>query len=157
MLSHVAVDAPAAPPDALDCLRFIAAADRLFQPQSTPRHVLLEALDLQVRFTQRELAEALQFPEPEAEAHPSLRRVRVEQQQRVEVEGLRAWQVQGRFDWRLPDDAIRIDSPFALVLLPGEQGESWRLLRPPGLQQNNWRSYPLLGRDLVVDDGAWPG
>jgi len=135
-------------------LLLLTACSSLNQP---PRHVLLEALDLQVRFTQRELAEALQFPEPDTEAHPSLRRVRVEQQQRVEVEGLRAWQVQGRFDWRLPDDAIRVDSPFDLVLLPGEQGESWRLLRPPGLQQNNWRSYPLLGRDLVVDDGDRPG
>ena len=135
-------------------LLLLTACSSLNQP---PRHVLLEALDLQVRFTQRELAEALQFPEPDADAHPSLRRVRVEQQQRVEVEGLRAWQVQGRFDWRLPDDAIRVDSPFDLVLLPGAQGESWRLLRPPGLQQNNWRSYPLLGRDLVVDDGDRPG
>ena len=56
-------------------LLLLTACSSLNQP---PRHVLLEALDLQVRFTQRELAEALQFPEPDAEAHPSLRRVRVE-------------------------------------------------------------------------------
>ena len=109
--------------------------------------------EIRMMYEGEQLVEALK----RLPSSPKRARVRVEQQQRVEVEGLKAWQVQGRFDWRLPDDAIRIDSPFDLVLLPGEQGESWRLLRPPGLQQNNWRSYPLLGRDLVVDDGNRPG
>ena len=133
-------------------LLLLTACSAIGQP---PRQVLLEALDLQVRFTQSDLAQALQLPVPEG--HPNLRRVRVEQQHRLEVEGLSAWQLQGRVDWSLPDDPIRIDSPFDVVLLPGERGESWRLLRPPGPQQAGWRSYPLVRRNLVVDATPQPG
>ncbi len=133
-------------------LLLLTACSAVGQP---PRQMLLQALDLQVRFTQIDLAEALQLPVPEG--HPSLRRVRVEHQQRVQVEGLGAWQLQGRFDWRLPEDPIRIDSPFDVVLLRGEKGESWRLLRPPGPQQPGWRSYPLVSRDLVIDESQQPG
>ena len=61
------------------------------------------------------------------------------------------WKQQGRFDWSLPDDPIRVDSPFDLLLLPGAKGQSWRLLRPPAAEGVGWRSYPLTRQGLVVD------
>ena len=109
----------------------------------------MQALAMQVQFTQEDLAAALQLPALSGE--PSLRRIRLEQQGREAVEGQQALRLQGRFDWSLPDDPIRVDSPFDLLLLPGSKGQSWRLLRPPAEEGVGWRSYPLTRQGLVVD------
>ena len=114
-----------------------------------PRQILMQALAMQVQFTQEDLAAALQLPALSGE--PSLRRIRPEQQGREAVEGQQALRLQGRFDWSLPDDPIRVDSPFDLLLLPGAKGQSWRLLRPPAAEGVGWRSYPLTRQGLVVD------
>ena len=75
-----------------------------------PRQILMQALAMQVQFTQEDLAAALQLPALSGE--PSLRRIRLEQQGREAVEGQQALRLQGRFDWSLPDDPIRVDSPL---------------------------------------------
>ena len=105
-------------------------------------HRELQALDLQVQLTQAELASALALPAPEG--HPSLNRVRLEQQGSTEVEGQKAWRLQGRFDWQLPGDPLKVDSGFEVLLLRGDQGQSWRLVRPPTAAAPQWRSYPLV-------------
>jgi hypothetical protein len=59
-------------------------------------------------------------------------RVRVEEQQAVQIGEASGLRLTGRFDWRLANDPIRVDSPFELYLQRGERGESWRLARPSG-------------------------
>ncbi len=120
-----------------------------------PRQILMQALAMQVQFTQEDLAAALQLPALSGE--PSLRRIRLEQQGHESVEGQKALRLQGQFDWSLPDDPIRVDSPFDLLLLPGSKGQSWPLLRPPAGDGVGWRSYPLTRQGLVVDGAEAPG
>lgn len=107
-----------------------------------PRSVLLEALALQIRLTQGQVAEALQL-EPVAE--PMVSRVRLEQQQEIPIGEGRGLRLVGRFDWRLAEDPIRVDSPFEIYLLRGERGQTWRLARPVGTvdQSQAWISEPL--------------
>jgi hypothetical protein len=107
-----------------------------------PRRVLLSALTLQIDLTQASIAEALRL---ETGGRPEVSRVRVEQQQAIPLGEGRGLRLAGRFDWRLPGDPIRVDSPFELFLQRGERGQSWRLARPlagpDGLQ--DWQTYPL--------------
>lgn len=108
-----------------------------------PRRVLLDALALQIRLTQEQVAQALGVP---AGGLPEVSRVRVEQQQPVAIGEERGLRLTGRFDWRLAEDPIRVDSPFELYLQRGERGQSWRLARPladgqDGLQL--WLTEPL--------------
>ncbi len=117
----------------------LGACSNLGQP---PRKVLLQARDLQVQLPHAELASALALPAPEGK--PSLNRVRLEQQGSTEVEGQKAWRLQGRFDWQLPGDPLKVDSGFEVLLLRGEQGQTWRLVRPPSAAAPQWRSYPLV-------------
>ncbi|MEB3199020.1 MAG: hypothetical protein VKK62_00660 [Synechococcaceae cyanobacterium] len=107
-----------------------------------PRIVVLEALSLQIQLTQAEVSQALAL---EPAAPPQVSRVRVEQQQAVRIgedEGLR---LTGRFDWRLAEDPIRVDSPFELFLQRGERRQSWRLARPVASDdgQQRWLTDPL--------------
>ncbi len=93
-----------------------------------PSHrVLLQALGLQIALTQRSIASALAL---EPAGLPQVSRVRVEQQQEVAIGAGRGLHLSGRFDWRLADDPIRVDSPFELWLQRGERGQVWRLARP---------------------------
>ena len=96
-------------------------------PGQPPRAVLLDALALQIQLTQGSIAQALEL---EAPGSPQVSRVRVEEQQAVAIGEARGLRLTGRFDWRLADDPIRVDSPFELVLARGERGQSWRLARP---------------------------
>lgn len=107
-----------------------------------PRSVLLQALALQIRLTQGQVAEALQL-EPVGE--PLVSRVRLEQQQAIPIGDGRGLRLVGRFDWRLAEDPIRVDSPFEIYLLRGERGQTWRLARPVGTveQTQAWISEPL--------------
>jgi hypothetical protein len=91
--------------------------------------VLLDALALQIRLTQGAIADALAL---EAPGLPQVSRVRVEEQQAVTIGQARGLRLAGRFDWRLANDPIRVDSPFELYLARGERGQSWRLARPAG-------------------------
>ena len=113
-----------------------------------PRQILMQALALQVQFTQEDLAAALQLPALSGE--PSLRRIRLEQQGREAVEGQQALRLQGRFDWSVTHDTNRVGIPFELMLLPGSKGQSWRCC-PPAAEGVGWRSYPLTRQGLVVD------
>lgn len=131
-----------------------------------PRGVLLEALALQIRLTQNQVAEALRL-EPAGE--PVISRVRVEEQQELAIGEGRGLRLQGRFDWRLAEDPIRVDSPFELFLLRGERGRSWRLARPVGSRDGrlqDWISDPLplpgersapLRTTAPASDSAEPG
>jgi hypothetical protein len=92
-----------------------------------PRTVLLDALALQIRLTQASIADALGLP---ADGVPQVSRVRVEEQSRITIGEGSGLRLSGRFDWRLADDPIRVDSPFELYLQRGERGQSWRLARP---------------------------
>jgi hypothetical protein len=98
-------------------------------PGQPPRSVLLDALSLQIQLTQGAIARALEL---EAGGLPQVSRVRVEEQQAVRIGEAAGLRLTGRFDWRLANDPIRVDSPFELYLQRGERGESWRLARPSG-------------------------
>lgn len=108
-----------------------------------PRAVLLQALTLQIQLTQDAIAQALQL---ELAGEPELSRVRLERQREVPIGAAKGLRLQGRFDWRLAGDPIRLDTPFELYLQPGERGQSWRLVRPSGPGDDasqEWFSYPL--------------
>ena len=108
-----------------------------------PRGVLLEALGLQIQLTQGAIAQALAL---ESGGAPEVNRVRVEQQEALRIGDAKGLRLAGRFDWRLPGDPIRVDSPFELYLQRGERGESWRLARPGGSSDGTtqeWITYPL--------------
>jgi hypothetical protein len=115
-------------------------------PGQPPRAVLLDALALQIRLTQESVADALGLPPA---GLPRVSRVRVEEQQVVPVGTGSGLRLTGRFDWRLADDPIRVDSPFEIYLQKGERGESWRLARPAGTlpgvggDLQEWRIDPL--------------
>ena len=96
-------------------------------PGQPPRSVVLDALTLQIQLTQASIAQALEL---EAPGSPQVSRVRVEEQQSLAIGEARGLRLAGRFDWRLADDPIRVDSPFELYLARGERGQSWRLARP---------------------------
>ncbi len=52
----------------------------------------------------------------------------------------------GHFDWRLPGDTIRVDSPFELYLQRGAKEQSWRRARPSGStdgSSQDWITDPL--------------
>jgi hypothetical protein len=104
----------------------LSACGGLGQPS---QKVLLSALALQIDLTQRSIADALSLS---ASGPPQVSRVRVESQQGLQIGGNRGLHLTGRFDWRLADDPIRVDSAFDLYLQRGERGQSWRLARPTG-------------------------
>ena len=95
-----------------------------------PQKVLLSALALQIELTQRSIASALALDA--GAAAPQVSRVRVESQEQLPIGEGRGLHLTGRFDWRLADDPIRVDSAFDLYLQRGERGQSWRLARPTG-------------------------
>lgn len=108
-----------------------------------PRLVLLKALGLQIQLTQTAIARSLDL---EAAGDPEVSRVRVEDQEGMRFGAHRGLRLTGRFDWRLPGDRVRVDSPFELFLERGERGESWRLAQPAGSRdgdQQDWVTYPL--------------
>lgn len=107
-----------------------------------PRRLLLSALALQIDLTQGAIAQALRL---EPGGLPEVNRVRIEQQQSIRIGDAKGLRLAGRFDWRLANDPIRVDSPFELFLQRGERGQSWRLARPIGGQDGiqDWQTYPL--------------
>ena len=108
-----------------------------------PRMVLLKALGLQIQLTQTAIARSLDL---EVGGDPDVSRVRVEAQEGVRLGDHRGLHLTGRFDWRLPGDRVRVDSPFELFLERGERGESWRLAQPAGSSDGasqDWVTYPL--------------
>lgn len=118
----------------------LAACGGVGQPS---QRVLLDALGLQIALTQRSIATALGLV---AEGEPLVSRVRVESQQGLSIAGSKGLHLTGRFDWRLPGDPIRVDSPFDLYLQRGERGQSWRLARPVGSvdgSTQDWLIDPL--------------
>lgn len=109
-----------------------------------PRSQLLQALTLQIQLTQSAISRSLDLPE--ISLTPSVSRVRIEEQESLQIGEQRGIRVRGRFDWQLPGDRMQVDSPFEVYLERGERGESWRLARPggsgDGLSQD-WFTYPL--------------
>ncbi|MCP9774645.1 hypothetical protein [Cyanobium sp. WAJ14-Wanaka] len=106
----------------------LAGCDGRSQP---PTAVVQSALKLQIELTQADISEALQVKPP---GSPEVSRVRVEQRQGLAIGAGRGVRVEGQFDWRLPGDPVRVDSPFEIYLQRGERGQSWRLARPRGDQ-----------------------
>jgi len=107
-----------------------------------PRRVLLDALALQIQRTQEQVAAALGLPPA---GLPEVSRVRLEDQQPVMIGAAAGLHLSGRFDWRLANDPIRVDSRFDLYLQRGERGQTWRLARPLGGSDGEqiWFSEPL--------------
>ena len=108
--------------------------------------MVLDALALQIELTQTSIAQTLELP-PMA-GHPSVSRVRIEDQSALKMAGHRGVHLQGRFDWQLPGDKIQVDSPFDLYLEQGDKQQSWRLAQPiDPMDSSNaveqWLSYPL--------------
>jgi len=116
----------------------LSACGPLGQP---PRSTLERALDLQVQLTRQELSEVLAMPAPTES--PTLSRVRLDSQRQETIEGRQVWHLRGRFDWRLAGEPQRADTPYEVWLLPGERGQSWRLLRRDDDDSPAWRSWPL--------------
>jgi hypothetical protein len=110
-------------------------------PGQPPRSTLEQALILQVQLTRQKLAEVLAIPAPSDT--PDLSRVRLDSQARAQIEGRPVWHLRGRFDWRLAGEPLRPDTPFEVWLLPGDRGQSWRLLRQGDHGDPAWRSWPL--------------
>lgn len=111
-----------------------------------PRSVVLDALALQIELTQTSIAQSLELP-PTA-GHPSVSRVRIEDQSALKMAGHRGVHLQGRFDWQLSGDRIQVDSPFDLYLEQGDQQQSWRLAQPAEPMESSalnqqWFTYPL--------------
>lgn len=107
------------------------------------QRVLLDALALQIRLTQEQVAAALGLP---SGGIPEVSRVRVEEQESLRIGEARGLRLAGRFDWRLSGDPIRVDSPFTLYLQRGERGESWRLAQPSvtgKASEPDWFTTPL--------------
>ncbi|MFN9636963.1 MAG: hypothetical protein ACK55D_09640 [Synechococcaceae cyanobacterium] len=112
-------------------------------PGQPSQRVLLDALVLQIRLTQDQVAGALGL---ESGGLPQVSRVRVEEQEPLRIGEARGLRLSGRFDWRLSGDPIRVDSPFTLYLQRGERGESWRLAQPSAGSEagvQDWFTYPL--------------
>lgn len=108
-----------------------------------PRAVLLQALGLQIQLTQSAIARSLEL---EPVGVPDVSRVRVEEQESIRFGDQRGIHLIGRFDWRLPSDSVRVDSPFELFLERGERGQSWRLAQPVGSSDGtsqDWITHPL--------------
>ena len=108
-----------------------------------PRGVLLKALGLQIQLTQTAIARSLEL---EPVGVPEVSRVRVEEQESIRLGEQRGIHLTGRFDWRLPSDSVRVDSPFELFLERGERGQSWRLAQPVGSSDGtsqDWITHPL--------------
>lgn len=115
-------------------------------PGQPGQGVLLDALALQIQLTQGSIARALEL---EAPGLPQVSRVRVEEQAPLAIGTAKGLRIAGRFDWRLPGDPIRVDSPFELYLQRGERSQSWRLALPSGTTRDGgaaiqeWTTYPL--------------
>jgi hypothetical protein len=120
-------------------------------PGQPPRSVLLDALSLQIHLTQGAIARALEL---EAGGLPEVSRVRVEEQQAVRIGEAPGLRLAGRFDWRLANDPIRVDSPFELYLQRGERGESWRLARPSGTTDGSVQEWILDPLPLRGESGG---
>jgi hypothetical protein len=108
-----------------------------------PRGVLLKALGLQIQLTQTAIARSLEL---EPVGVPEVSRVRVEEQESIRLGEQRGIRLTGRFDWRLPADSVRVDSPFELFLERGVRGQSWRLAQPVGSSDGtsqDWITHPL--------------
>lgn len=108
-----------------------------------PRVLLNEALALQIQLTQAAISRSLDLS-PMAMA-PTVSRVRVEDQEGFKLGDEQGLRVSGRFDWQLPGDRVQVDSPFEIFLQRGARGESWRLARPNGGEDDRqaWLTYPL--------------
>ncbi|MDI9405291.1 MAG: hypothetical protein QM522_01175 [Chitinophagaceae bacterium] len=109
------------------CLLLLVSLTACGAVGQPPRSVLLDALSLQIELTQGAIAQALQL---ESTGQPEVSRVRVDSQEPLAIGEARGWHLSGRFDWRLPGDPIRVDSPFEIYLQRGTRGQSWRLARP---------------------------
>jgi len=113
-------------------------------PGDPPRSVLLDALALQIQLTQTSIAQVLRL---EAGGLPVVSRVRLGAQEGIRIDGAKALHLTGQFDWRLPGDPVRVNSPFDLVLIRGEKAQSWRLARrlPSNSPDTSgsWLAYPL--------------
>ena len=108
-----------------------------------PRGVILSALGQQIQLTQSAIAQSLDL---EASGAPEVTRVRLEEQESLSIGDQKGLHLIGRFDWRLPGDAVKVDSPFELFLEQGERGQSWRLALPSGSddgRSQTWITYPL--------------
>ena len=108
-----------------------------------PRGVILSALGQQIQLTQSAIAQSLDL---EASGAPEVTRVRLEEQESLSIGDQKGLHLIGRFDWRLPGDAVKVDSPFELFLEQGERGQSWRLAMPSGSddgRSQTWITYPL--------------
>ena len=118
-------------------LTFCSLGDR------PPRGVILSALGQQIQLTQSAIAQSLDL---EASGSPEVTRVRLEEQESLNIGDQKGVHLIGRFDWRLPGDAVKVDSPFELFLERGERGQSWRLALPSGSDDGSsqtWITYPL--------------
>jgi len=125
------------------CALISAGLSACVASDQPPRSVLLSALSQQIQFTQTSIARSLDL---DAAGVPEVSRVRLEDQDAIRIGDQKGVHLTGRFDWRLPGDAVKVDSAFELYLERGERGESWRLAIPNGSddgQSQAWMTYPL--------------
>lgn len=125
------------------CFALSAGLSACVASDQPPRSVLLSALSQQIQLTQTSIARSLDL---DAAGVPEVSRVRLDDQDAIRIGEQKGMHLTGRFDWRLPGDAVKVDSAFELYLERGERGESWRLAIPSGSDDGEsqaWVTYPL--------------
>ncbi len=115
-----------------------------------PPHDLVErAIALQFSQTEEELIRVLY---PEAAQFPpfAIKRVKVTDQQSLEIDDLRSYQLRGTYDLTLefPDRQVtQRDSPFEVYLQRQVEGKTWRLARRQPAQKDvkeTWTTQLIL-------------
>ena len=125
---------------------FLSACSATLQP---PQSIIVEALKLQINITQSTIARTLEL---EPTRDPEVSRIRLMDQEQIQLGQSKAVRLTGRFDWRLPGDQVYVDSLFEIFLQKGPKGQSWRLARPVGSAGSlgqEWITYPLGLDDLA--------
>lgn len=118
----------------------LSACSTTLQPSQS---IIVEALKLQIGLTQSAIASTLNLEPVE---DPEVSRVRLVDQEEIQLGQSRAIRLTGRFDWRLPGDRVCVDSLFEIVLERGLKEQSWHLAQPAGSADGldqDWITYPL--------------
>ena len=106
------------------------------------RGVLLSALGQQIQLTQTAIAQSLDL---QASGVPEVSRVRIEEQESLRIGDQKGVHLTGRFDWRLPGDAVKVDSPSSCFWNGGTAAKAGDWLFPVVLMTavQTWITYPL--------------
>lgn len=108
------------------------------QPLTPNTRIVTKAIAFKLEATQKQIAQQLQA-NPASPPAVTVRRVRITQQQPLQILGLPTYRVQGTYEASLEQAKRRFiqpDAPFDLYLQRQPEGKTWRLVFPqPDLSQ----------------------